>query len=119
MPDPQPNVTFRFAKASDFRLLPVNCVWGGLTPRGDIMVHLCHEKAALPSSVTYAVASNGQLANEINRDPDSVYDRIAMAGIVLTVDQAASIGGWLLERVAEAQAAEKGGDGHGKPTTAH
>ena len=121
MPDSQSTTTFRFSKASDYRLLPVNCVWGGRTPRGDIMVHLCHENQALPETVTHAVTSKGTVGSELSRDPMNVFDRTVLAGMVLTADQAHSIGQWLLERAAETppQAEKKNGDGHGKSATAH
>ena len=121
MPDDRLTTTFRFTKASDFRLLPVNCVWGGRTPRGDVMVHLCHEIQALPETVTHAVTSEGKLGEEIKRDPVNVFDRTVLAGMVLTVEQARSIGQWLLDHAAELrqQAAKKNGDDHDKPATAH
>ena len=113
--------TFRFTKADDFRLLPVNCVWGGRTPRGDIMVNLCHENQAMPETVTHAMTSEGTLGSEISRDPINVVDRTVLAGMVLTADQAHSIGQWLLEVAAgtRPRAVKKNGDGYAKPKTSH
>ena len=121
MPDDRLTTTFRFTKADDFRLLPVNCVWGGRTPRGDIMVHLCHEIQALPETVTHAVTSEGKLGEETKRNPVNVFDRTVLAGIVLTAEQARSIGQWLLDKAAEMNqpAEKKNGDGHDRTGTAH
>ena len=114
-------VTFRFSKASDYRLIPVNCVWGGRTPRGDILVHLCHENQALPETVTNTMTSEGTLGNEVSRDPNNLIDRTVLVGMVLNADQADSIGRWLVERAAEIRppAEEKTGDGHAEASTAH
>ena len=128
MPDRPSTVTFRFAEASDYRLLPVNALWGGRTPRGDIFVHLCHEHQALPETLTHALNSAGALGKELTREPKSVFDRTLLAGMVLSADQAESIGQWLLERADETRrraaaknrkAAKQKGDGHGTPETAH
>ena len=121
MPDRRSTATFRFTKADDFRLIPVNCVWGGRTSRGDIMVHLCHEGQALPEMVTHAVTSDGELGGEIKRDPVNVFDRTVLAGMVLTAEQARSIGQWLLDKASEMNqpAEKKNGDGHDSTGTTH
>lgn len=97
MPDPQQTATFQFSTDDGYRLLPVNCVWGGRTPRGDIMVHLCHENFSLPKAVTHVLANNA-LGEELHRDQDSALTRLALAGMVLTAEQAYSIGQWLMEK---------------------
>ena len=121
MPDRWLTATFRFTKADDFRIIPVNCVWGGRTPRGDIMVHLCYEGQALPETITHEVTSEGKLGKEIKRDPINVIDRTVLAGMVLTAEQAHSIGKWLLNKASEMNqpAEKKNGDDHDSTGTTH
>ena len=121
MPDRDtPTAVFRFTKADDFRILAVNCVWGGRTIRGDIMVNLCHENYALPETVTHARGPKGEILQEIGREPVHVFDRVVQAAMVLTNDQARSIGAWLVETANHVQPTEeKGADSERRPATAH
>lgn len=104
-------ITFRFSKDDHYRLLPINGVWGGPTPRGDIMVDFFHESQALPEVVTHAVTPDGQFGNELKRTPRSEFHRTVLVGMMLTAEQAESIGRWLQEKAREvrARSGEKGG----------
>ena len=85
------------------------------------MVHLCHEIEALPETVTHEVTSEGKLGREIKRDPVNVFDRTVLAGMVLTAEQAHSIGQWLMDKASEINqpAEKKNGDGHDSTGTTH
>ncbi len=103
MPVPDQTATFRFSKDSSYRLLPVNCIWGGLTPRGDVLAHLCYESQALPETVTHSI-EHGTVGEELERNPEMALEfrREAFAGMVLTAEQAFSIGQWLMAKSKEA-----------------
>ena len=62
-------ITFRFKKDDNYRLIPVNGVWGGPTPRGDIKVDFFHESPSLPKEVTQALSPDGQLGKKPERKP--------------------------------------------------
>ena len=121
MPDSRQTIIYRFTKTHDFRILPVNCIWGGRTGRGDIMVNLCNEAHALPETVVHAQTSDGNIGEELSREPFNVVDRTAFAAMVLTAEQAHSIGEWLMARAAEARqlAEQQKGGGDDRPATAH
>ncbi len=53
------HVKFVFHRAADYRVVAANCVWGGITPRGDILVEFMVESAANPETVTNLVRSDG------------------------------------------------------------
>jgi hypothetical protein len=115
-------ITFRFEKDEDYRLIPVNGVWGGATPRGDILVDLFHESSTLPEVVTHAMAPGGQLGEEVQRTPTGEIQRKVLVGMVLTAEQAESIGRWLLEtarKVRERTLANGGGDSERDTPTTH
>ena len=101
--DVQKKVTFRFKKDEDYRLIPVNGVWGGSTPRGDIMVDFFHESQPLPEKVTQALSPDGELGKELEHKPLSTLQRTVFVGIVLGVEQAESIGRWLQEKASQAR----------------
>lgn len=104
-------IRFCFKKDDNYRLIPVNGVWGAATPRGDIMVDLFHESFALPEAITQAVAPDGNLGQELDRTPPIAIQRKVLVGMVLTAEQADSIGRWLQEKAREVRAGvgEKGG----------
>lgn len=92
-------ITFRFEKDDDYRLIPVNGVWGGPTPRGDIMVNLFHESHVVPKEVTQTLRADGRLGQERERTPPpGTVQRTVLVGMILTAEQAESIGRWLQEK---------------------
>ena len=98
-------VTFRFSKDENYRLIPVNGAWGGVTPRGDVQVELFHENHAMPTTVVHSV-TEGRVAGELKRTPKAEkteVQRTVLAGMVLTAEQAESIGRWLQAKAREAR----------------
>ena len=91
-------ITFRFSKDDDYRLIPVNGVWGGPTLRGDIRVEFFHESQALPEAITHGVTPEGQLGKELKRTPTGEAQRTVLVGMMLTAEQAESIGRWLQQK---------------------
>lgn len=111
-------VTFRFKKDEDYRLNPVNGVWGGATPRGDISVDQFHESHLVPEIVAQEVTPDGELGRELEREPPITLQRTALVGMVLTAEQADSIGGWLQVKAREVRnTTGKKGDGAGDVLT--
>ena len=119
--DTSTKITFRYEKDEDYRLIPVNGVWGGATPRGDILVDLFHESYTLPKVVTHAVTPDGQLGKEVKRIPTDEIQRKVLVGMVLTAEQAESIGRWLLgkARNVRERTLEKGSDSERETPTTH
>ena len=100
-------VKFRFVRDGEYRCVPVNGVWGGVTPRGDITADFFHEALTCPVSVTHAVTEVDGLGAEVERqldDPSSQVTRSLMCGIVLTPEHAESIGLWLVDKARESRA---------------
>lgn len=104
-------ITFSFSRDDEYRVIPVNGVWGGVTPRSDIRVELFHESQAMPKTITHAVTPEGDLGAELERKPAPAFHRQVFLGMMLTAEQAESIGRWLQEKAREARerAGGKGG----------
>ena len=100
MPKPT-KIAFHFEKNDDYRIIPVNGVWGGPTVRGDIMADFFHESLSLPKEIIQAVLPGGRLGEEIDRKPQNKLQRTVLVGMVLTAEQADSIGRWLQEKARE------------------
>ena len=115
-------ITFRFAKDADYRLIPVNGAWGAVTPRGDISVDLFHESVLLPEEITQEMTPDGKLGQELASKPSGTFQRTVLVGMMLTAEQAESIGLWLQEKAREAreQTGRQGpGGGEGDAVTTH
>lgn len=114
-------IAFRFDRDDDYRVIPANGVWGGPTPRGDIKVDFFYESQPLPEEFTQEVTSGGKL--RARRKGQPTFQRTVMVGIVLTAEQAESIGRWLQEKARELseRTEEKGGadDERDTPITTH
>ena len=101
MANAKKSVKFHFEQDDDYRLLPVNGVWGGVSPRGDIQADFFYESYTIPDEVTQAVAPDGSLGEELERKQSALLQRTILVGMMLTADQAESIGRWLQEKALE------------------
>src|SRR5262245_37169721 len=95
---------FKFERDPNYRFVPVNGIWGGPTLRGDIRVEFFYEHQTTPGTVTNRVNEDGSLGEEAKRDA-ATFTRTLMVGMMLTADQAESIGQWLQERAKQVKAA--------------
>ena len=113
MPEPvgeDRKAKFVFHRAADYRTVAANAVWGGVTPRGDILVEFALETIEDPESVVNSVRSDGKLGDELSRIPREVtFRRELQVGVVLSVDNAESIGQWLIAKAAELKKLTQGG----------
>ena len=95
-------ITVLFRKDENYRLIPVNGVWGGVTSRGDIQVDLYHESLMRPSEVTHDLTPQGAIGPETARKPSQpLIERTVLVGMMLTAEQADSIGRWLRDKAVE------------------
>lgn len=112
-------ITIHWRKGSGFRVVPVNGAWGGPTPRGDVKVYFFHEGMMLPESIKCQVTPDGDLGKEIERTPPTAVEREFVVGMVLSPDQAGSIGRWLQEKARHARGTLEGSseneEGDGEP----
>lgn len=95
------SVKFCFKQDDDYRLVPVNGVWGGVSPRGDIKVDFFYESYTVPDEITQVIAPDGKLEEELQRKQSALLQRTVLVGMMLTADQAESIGRWLQEKARE------------------
>lgn len=105
-------IKFLFQKAADYKLLPVNGAWGGVTTRGDFLLEFFVEHNITPNYVVHEVTAEGKLGNEIERGPKEPGDVILVArelvgGISLSIEQATSIAKFILEKCANFEEEKK------------
>lgn len=90
-------IAYRYAK--DYRLVPANGSFGGITPRADIMIHFFEEYYPVPRVVVHEVSPEGKLGQEKARETESLITREIQVGVVLSPAQAESIAKWILDKV--------------------
>ena len=100
MPDETPKtVRFRFEQDPGYRLIPVNGVWGGPLPAGDVRIELFYERQATPEWIERSLDKDSRLGPILHRKPAAnEYVRTVLVGVMLTPEKAISIGEFLIEK---------------------
>lgn len=95
-------IEYVFSRSPDYRVVPSNGVWGGITPRGDLLIDFTVETGLNPKLVAHEVTEKG-LGPEIRREPPTTgkVQREAQVGILISLVHAQSIAKWLLGKVEE------------------
>lgn len=91
-------ITFRFERDPEYRVVTANGAWGGITPRGELMFDLFLEHMDIPEEISYLATPDG-LGPELNRTPTPAIIRDSMIGVVMTPENAENFGRWILEKV--------------------
>ena len=99
---PPQKVRFNYKKADDYRIIFANGAYGGFTPRKELMFHFFHEYKETPETEVMAIGEDGSPV-PIRKDiPEEIeMTRELKVGIVLTIEEAFSIGRWMLDKVEE------------------
>ena len=61
-------VDFHFVKASHFRVVHVDGVWGGVTPSQNIAMGVFSERLPIPTLVKHQLKEGGVVGDQIDRD---------------------------------------------------
>lgn len=94
-------VEFCFEESKDFKLIPANGMWGGITTRGDFRIDFFVETLATPKSIIYPVNSDGTLGKELKRTPADRYVRRLEAGVLMSIESAELLAGFIKDRIEE------------------
>jgi hypothetical protein len=103
-PEAEPNrVRFDYIKSASFRVIHVDGVVGGLTPRLDVHMDFWSERFPIPQQVVHRVNADGNLGDEIKpeRKTREAIVREVEAGVVMDLDTARAFRDWLNDRIAE------------------
>ena len=101
-------VQFVFEEADDYKIAHVNGVWGGVTPRGELVCNFFFEHTPVPNVEIRYVDDKGKLTEKSIRKPsEPSVIRELRVGISLHKEQAISIAKWMLERVKQFEQIQK------------
>jgi hypothetical protein len=103
----KPQIIFKYLFAEDYNPVYVNGAHGGVSPRGELVVHFYLERSGIPVAITQEVNPNGTIGaviDEVPADFNQTLYRAVESGIVLNYDSARTIHGWLGDRIKELEA---------------
>lgn len=93
-------ITFHFIKASGFRVIHVDGVHGGVTPRGQIQMAVFSERNPIPQKTVHPVSKDGLGAEDRDKrvQREGVVREVE-AELVMSLEAAASVAKWLSDNV--------------------
>ena len=98
MTDQDPRrIVFEYARSRDFRLIYANGAQGGVTPRGELLFDLFVEQQRAVLRTAHSVVPDGLGPEEVELAPNHL--REVQARVVMSLQQAKSLGRWLLTTV--------------------
>lgn len=93
-------VKYTYRKADDYKIIFANGVYGGITPRNELKFDFIHEYKETPGIEIIPVKEDGSPAPIEKEIPEEIeITRELKIGIILNLDQAESIGRWMLAKV--------------------
>ncbi len=91
-----------FIKSNFFRVVHADGVWGSITAAGAIHMDIWNSREAIPRRLTYTIDEQGSI---VDVQPEIRADQIreVEVGVVMDVETAKAVCGWLRERIEEAE----------------
>jgi len=103
-------ITFNYHFSENYNPTYVNGAYGGVGPKGEIIVNFYLERQGIPKSHTHEINKDGSLTPEPESDPqDSLSNviRFIETGIILNLDSAKRIHDWLGQKIHELERVTK------------
>lgn len=101
------SIKYSYSKNSNFRVIKADGVWGGATPRGEIVMSVFSERHPLPNFEEYKILEDGTLEKPpFNRHTESegIMREVEVA-LSLHPDVAKTVADWLLSKLSELEKA--------------
>jgi hypothetical protein len=112
MPD-SPVVRFHYLKSSAYRVIHADGIIGGQTPSGFLQFSFYTERLPIPTMIEHAVTDLGgdikRLGQETRREGKQGIVRDVEVGVIMTVDMAKQLRGWLDDKISKFTAADEVG----------
>ena len=94
-------LTFHYIKSSQFRVIHVDGMIGGITPRGLLHIAMYSERPAIPQLVVQEVSPEGRLGAEKSRIGKDGVAREVEVDLMFDEEVAKAFHDWLGERLKE------------------
>jgi len=98
-------VRFKYIQSPDYKLVFANGAYGGMTARGNFVMHFFNEYRPPPKEETVTMDREGKVLEtkplwEDTDDERPAYLRELIVGVSVPREQAISIANWILEKMA-------------------
>jgi hypothetical protein len=94
-------ITFDFIKSSGFRVIHVNGIFGGMSPRGELQIALYSERWPIPTKVVHELTDTGAQGTELKRDVRDAVLREVEVQAMMSLDTAKHLQKWLETKIKE------------------
>ena len=93
-------VRFDYIKSNNFRVIRVDGVHGGATPRADgVQIAFFSERTAIPTSEEFPIAADGKLGKRTHVEQRDAVVREVEVEAILSIEMAKQLEGWLHEKI--------------------
>lgn len=92
---------FTFQKSSSYRVLKVDGVWGGLTPKSEVQMAIYSERLPIPDTQVIEIDDEGRVRTLKQTGTTKGLIREVEATLCLPPQVARSVGQWLIDRANE------------------
>ena len=102
----KPEITFKYVFNYNYNPTYVNGAQGGVSPRGEIVIHYYLERPPLPNSITHEITPQGAIGRETAVEPEDMQQSIVRfidTGVVMNYENARMFHSWLGEKLKEAE----------------
>lgn len=109
-------VKFHYIFPDDYNPVYANGTYGGITSHGEIVMSFFLERHALPYEEIRELSDEGELLEQISREPEESDDtvkvvRFISTGVVLSHDVAVVIRDWLSRKISDLEKHSQGKNG--------
>ncbi len=106
----KPEITFKYVFNYNYNPTYVNGAQGGVSPRGEIVIHYYLERQPLPNSITHEITPQGAIGRESAVEPEDMQQsmvRFIDTGVVMNYENARMFHAWLGEKLKEAESMQE------------
>jgi len=103
---PPEKIRFLYSRPDDYELAYVNGVYGGITPRGELMCHFFLEYSDIPAEEVAPLVGEQLQVDKISKKEraehapgELVYRRDVRVGLIIPIQHIASIANWMLDKL--------------------
>jgi hypothetical protein len=107
----QKEIKYKYKYAEDYNPKYIHGVFGGVSPRGEIVMHFFMERVAVPKEQVFPIV-NDQLGHELmeKRLPKDLNEsaiRFIQNGVILDIETAEALVEWLQSHINQRRELEK------------
>jgi len=92
-------LTFKYVIPDNLKDCYVNGVWGMVSPKGEINMHLYSERLPIPNSETHEIVKGDINPVPISRNTGGDIVRLIQSSVVMDMQTAIALHRWLGERI--------------------